>query len=160
MMTLALDGPARLIVQVDEKNLPLIKAGAVAIAAADAFPNTRFDAVVNYISPGIDAARGTVELRLDVPRPPVQLRSDMTVAIEMQGPLLKQTIMLPAEAIRELQTDAPWVMVARDDVAVKVAVRTGLQTQGRVAVIDGLQAGAKVILNRDIEVGTRVRAGQ
>jgi len=160
MMTLALDGPARLIVQVDEKNLPLIKAGATATAAADAFPNTRFEAVVNYISPGIDAARGTVELRLDVPQPPALLKSDMTVAIELLGPMLKQTIMLPAEAVRQLQTNAPWVMVARDGVAVKVPVQTGLQTQGRVAVSSGLQMDERVILNRDIKADTRVRAGQ
>ena len=157
MMTLALDGAARLIVQVDEKNLPLIRAGAVATAAADAFPNERFEAVVNYISPGIDAARGTVELRLDVPKPPALLKSDMTVAIDVPGPLLKDTIMLPAEAIRQLQTDAPWVLVERDGVAVRVPVKTGLQTQGRVVISDGIRAGERVILSRDLEAGARVR---
>ncbi len=157
MMTLALDGPVRLIVQVDEKNLPLIRTGAVATAAADAFPNERFEAVVNYVSPGIDAARGTVELRLDVPKPPPLLKSDMSIAIDLQGPLLKQAIMLPADSVRQLQTDAPWVLVERDGVAVRVAVRTGLQSQGRVAIIDGLKAGELVIINRDVEAGTRVR---
>lgn len=158
MLALALDGPARLIVQVDEKNLPLIKQGAVATAAADAFPNERFEAVVNYVSPGIDAARGTVELRLDVPKPPALLKSDMTVAIDVPGPVLKQTIMLPADAVRQLQTDAPWVLVVRDGAAVRVPVKTGLQTQGRVAITDGLKSGERVIMARDIEAGARVRA--
>lgn len=158
MLALALDGPARLIVQVDEKNLPLIKQGAVATAAADAFPNERFEAVVNYVSPGIDAARGTVELRLDVPKPPALLKSDMTVAIDVPGPVLRQTIMLPADAVRQLQTDAPWVLVVRDGVAVRVPVKSGLQTQGRVAITDGLQAGERVIMARDVEAGARVRA--
>ena len=157
MLALALDGPARLIVQVDEKNLPLIKQGAVATAAADAFPNERFEAVVNYVSPGIDAARGTVELRLDVPKPPALLKSDMTVAIDVPGPVLKQTIMLPADAVRQLQTDAPWVLVVRDGTAVRVPVKTGLQTQGRVAITDGLKSGERVIMARDIEAGARVR---
>lgn len=157
MMTLALDGAARLIVQVDEKNLPLIRQGAVATAAADAFPNERFEAVVNYISPGIDASRGTVELRLDVPQPPALLLSDMTVAIDVPGPLLKQAILLPADAVRQLQTDAPWVLVARDGVAVKQPIRTGLQTQGRVVIREGLKAGERVVLARDIEPDTRVR---
>jgi HlyD family secretion protein len=158
MLALALDGPARLIVQVDEKNLPLIKQGAVATAAADAFPNERFEAVVNYVSPGIDAARGTVELRLDVPKPPALLKSDMTVAIDVPGPVLRQTIMLPADAVRQLQTDAPWVLVVRDGTAVRVPVKSGLQTQGRVAITDGLQAGERVIMARDVEAGARVRA--
>lgn len=157
MMTLALDGAARLIVQVDEKNLPLIRTGAVATAAADAFPEERFRAVVNYISPGIDPARGTVELRLDVADPPASLKSDMTVAIDVPGPVLKQAIMLPAEAIRQLQTDAPWVLVEREGRAVRMPVKTGLQTQGRVLVSEGIQAGERVILARDVEPGARVR---
>ncbi len=160
MMTLALDGPVRLIVQVDEKNLPLIKAGAVATAVADAFPDVRFEAIVNYVSPGIDAARGTVELRLDVPQPPELLKADMTVAIELLGPLLKDTIMLPADTIRQLQTEAPWLLVERDGVATRVAVRTGLQTQGRVTITEGLKAGDRVIMNRDIQAGVQVRARQ
>lgn len=158
MMSLALDGAARLIVQVDEKNLPLIRSGAVATAASDAFPNERFEAVVNYVSPGIDAARGTVELRLDVPQPPPTLKPDMTVTMDLRGPLLQQAILLPADAVRELQTEAPWVLVLRDGAAVKVPVRTGLQTQGRVVITGGLEAGAQVILTRDIGAGVRVRS--
>ncbi len=157
MLSLALDGPVRLIVQVDEKNLPLIRQGAVAMAAADAFPNERFEAVVNYISPGIDAARGSVELRLDVPKPPALLRADMTISMDLLGPQLKGALMLPADAVRQLQTDAPWVLAERDGVAEKVPVRIGLQTQGRVAVADGLKAGDRVILNREVEAGSRVR---
>ena len=157
MMSLALDGAVRLIVQVDEKNLPLIRQGAIAMAAADAFPAERFEAVVNYISPGIDATRGSVELRLDVAKPPALLKSDMTISMDLQGPLLKQALMLPADAVRQLQTEAPWVLVEREGVAVKVAVKVGLQTQGRVAITEGLKAGDRVILNREVEAGSRVR---
>ncbi len=157
MMSLALDGPVRLIVQVDEKNLPLITKGALAMAAADAFPAERFEAVVNYISPGIDASRGSVELRLDVAKPPSLLKSDMTISMDLQGPLLKQALMLPADAVRQLQTESPWVLVDREGTAVKVAVKVGLQTQGRVAIAEGLKAGDRVILNREVEAGSRVR---
>jgi HlyD family secretion protein len=157
MMSLAMDGPVRLIVQVDEKNLPLIRQGAMAMAAADAFPAERFEAVVNYISPGIDATRGSVELRLDVAKPPALLKSDMTISMDLQGPLLKQALMLPADAVRQLQTEAPWVLVEREGVAVKVTVKVGLQTQGRVAITEGLKAGDRVILNREVEAGSRVR---
>ena len=157
-MSLALDGPVRLVVQVDEKNLPLIRPGAVAVAAADAFPAERFDAVVNYISAGVDPARGSVELRLDVAKPPPMLRADMTVSIDLPGPLLKQALMLPADAVRHLQTDAPWVLVDREGKAVRTAVKAGLQTQGRVAIAEGLKAGDRVVLSREVEDGTRIRA--
>ena len=153
MMTLALDGPSRLIVQVDEKNLPLLTQGRSAMAAADAFPNERFAAVIAYISPGVDASRGTVELRLDIPKPPVFLKSDMTVSIDLTGPVLKQALIIPADAIRQLQSDAPYVLVMRDDVARRVAVRSGAQTQGRVQILEGVAPGERVIVSRDVEAG-------
>lgn len=157
MMTLALDGPARLIVQVDEKNLPLLEQGRTALAAADAFPSQRFEALIAYVSPGVDAARGTIELRLDVPRPPDFLKSDMTVSIDVAGPLLKQALFLPAEAIRQLQSDAPYVLLERAGRAAKASIRAGLQTQGRVQIVDGIAAGDRVILSREVEAGMHVR---
>lgn len=157
MMTLALDGPSRLIVQVDEKNLPLLQQGRTAVATVDAFPTERFEAVIAYISPGVDAARGSVELRLDIPKPPAFLKSDMTVSIELAGPLLKQALLLPADAIRQLQSDAPYVLLNRTGDATRVAVRTGLQMQGRVQILQGVAADDPVILTRDVEPGARVR---
>ena len=157
MMTLALDGPSRLIVQVDEKNLPLLQQGRTAVATVDAFPTERFEAVIAYISPGVDAARGSVELRLDIPKPPAFLKSDMTVSIELAGPLLKQALLLPADAIRQLQSDAPYVLLNRAGDATRVAVRTGLQMQGRVQILQGVAADDPVILTRDVEPGARVR---
>ena len=157
MMTLALDGPSRLIVQVDEKNLPLLQAGRTAIATVDAFPTERFDAVIAYISSGVDASRGTVELRLDIPKPPTFLKSDMTVSIELGGPLLKQALLLPADAIRQLQSDAPYVVVNRAGEATRIAVRTGLQMQGRVQILQGVAPDDAVILTREVEAGARVR---
>lgn len=158
MMTLALDGPVRLVAQVDEKNLPLLAQGAKAIASADAFPDVRFEAVVAYVSPGIDAARGTVELRLDVANPLSILKSDMTVSIEVPGPLLKKALMVPADAVRQLQTSAPWVVVVRDGEAVKVPVKLGVRTLGRAVVQEGLKEGDALILTRNVEPGVRVRA--
>ncbi len=157
MMTLALDGPARLIVQVDEKNLPLLQAGSKALAAADAFPTERFEAVIAYISPGVDAARGSVELRLDIPRAPAFLKSDMTVAVDITGPLLKQAVFAPADSVHQLQSDAPYVVLDREGVAVKAPVRLGVQMQGKVQLVSGVDAGARLVLTREVEPGARLR---
>ncbi len=157
MLSLALDGPARLIVQVDEKNLPLLQAGSKALAAADAFPTQRFEAVIAYISPGVDAARGSVELRLDIPKPPVFLKSDMTVSVEISGPLMKQIIVAPADIVRQLQSDAPYVVIDREGVAAKAPVRLGVQMQGKVQLVSGVEVGARMVLTREVEAGVRLR---
>ncbi len=158
MLTLALDGPSRLIVQVDEKNLPLLQQGRTATAVVDAFPAARFTAEIAYISPGVDATRGTVELRLDILKPPPFLKSDMTVAIDLAGPLLKQAMIIPADTIRQLQSDAPYVLLERTGIATRAPVRTGLHMQGRVQILDGLVPGDRVILGREVEAGARVSA--
>ena len=85
----------------------------------------------------------------------------MTVSIDLTGPVLKQALIVPADAVRQLQTDAPYVMVLRGDTAAdtaaRVPVRVGVQTQGRVQILEGLAPGDRVIVTRDIEPGARVR---
>jgi len=157
MMTLALDGPARLIVQVDEKNLPLLQTGRSALAAADAFPTERFEAVIAYISPGVDAARGTVELRLGIPKAPAFLKSDMTVSVEIGGPLLKQIVLAPADIVHQLQSDAPYVVLDREGLATKAPVRIGVQMQGKVQIVSGVEPGERMVLTREVEPGARLR---
>ena len=95
---------------------------------------------------------------MDIPRPPAFLKSDMTVSIELAGPLLKQALLLPADAIRQLQSDAPYVVANRAGEATRVTVRTGLQMQGRVQILQGVTPGDAVILTREVEAGARVRA--
>lgn len=157
MMTLALDGPTRLIVQVDEKNLPLLQAGRKALAAADAFPTERFEAVIAYISPGVDAARGTVELRLDIPKAPDFLKSDMTVSVDVTGPMLKQVVLAPADIVHQLQSDAPYVVLDRGGLATKAPVRLGVQMQGKVQLVSGVEPGERLVLTRGVEPGVRLR---
>jgi HlyD family secretion protein len=157
MMTLALDGPARLIVQVDEKNLPLLQAGRTALAAADAFPTERFEAQIAYISPGVDAARGTVELRLEIPKAPAFLKSDMTVSIEVAGPLLKQIVLVPSDIVHQLQSDTPYVVLDRGGLATKAPVRVGVQMQGKAQLVSGVEAGERLVLTREVEPGVRLR---
>jgi HlyD family secretion protein len=139
--------------QVDEKNLPLLQVGSKALAVADAFPTERFEAVIAYLSPGVDAARGTVELRLDIPQPPAFLKSDMTVSVDITGPLLKQAVFAPADSVRQLQSDAPYVVLDREGVAAKAPVRLGLQMQGKVQLVKGVEAGERLVLTRDVEPG-------
>ena len=67
LMVLAPAGETQIVVQVDEKNLAQLKLGQKALASADAYPHERFDAELFYINPGIDALRGSVEVKLRVP---------------------------------------------------------------------------------------------
>lgn len=146
LLTLAQSGETRIYATLDEKNLRYLKLDAQALAVADAFPGQPFESVVYYIAPAIDAQRGTVEVRLRVPVPPAYLRPDMTVSVEVLIGRSEAALTLPLEAVREVDTPTPWVLLARDGHAVKVPVKTGLRGVGRIELAEGVAEGDIAIL--------------
>jgi HlyD family secretion protein len=70
LMVLAPSGETQFVIQLDERNLGLIRLGQPAMASADAYPDERMQAKVVYINPGVDITRASVEVKLGVPLPP------------------------------------------------------------------------------------------
>jgi HlyD family secretion protein len=154
------DGEARVYANVDEKNLGVVAPGQKARAVTDAFPAQPFDAELYYVAPGVDAQRGTVEVRLRVPHPPPFLKPDMTVSVEVSGASRQDTVIVPTEAVRDAATAEPWVLVVKDDRAVKQPVSIGLKGAGRTEFLTGVEPGDAVILPSATPVapGERVHA--
>ncbi|MBK9677253.1 MAG: efflux RND transporter periplasmic adaptor subunit [Betaproteobacteria bacterium] len=157
LLGLLQDGEFKLTALIDEKNLGLLKPGQPAIAAADAYPAQRFRATLDYLAPGVDLQRGTVEAKFRVPEPPALLRADMTVSIDIEVAARPNARVVPAAALRGPVGEAPWVLALRDGRAERVAVRAGARSAAEVEIEDGLAAGDVVILSPGIAPGDRVR---
>ena len=158
LYTLALDGDTRLTALVDEKNLAVLRVGQEAMVSADAYPADRFAAELVYLAPGIDVQRGTVETKFRVPQPPPFLRADMTVSIEIEVANRAEAIVVPLAAVRDAASEAPWVLVVRDGVAVRQPVRIGARTAAAAELASGVAAGALVVTGGGVNAGQRVRA--
>ncbi len=158
LLTLASAGETRITAQIDEKNLPYVKVGDPALASADAFPDSRFEAEIYYVAPSVDAQRGTVEARLRVPKPPAHLRADMTLSVELMGARKEQALVVPLDAVHGLGSTTPTVLTTSDGKAISRAVKLGLRGGGKIEVTQGLQSGEAVIVTSTIAPGTRVRA--
>ncbi len=158
LVVLAVEGRTRLTVQPDEKNLAVVREGQEAEAVADAFPASPFRATVSYISPAVDPARGTIEVRLEVPAPPPFLRPDMTVSVNVTVGRKDGALVVPAEAVRDVATD-PWVIRVEGGRAVRRAVKLGLRGEGMLEVVEGLSPGDAVVppAAGAIDAGARVR---
>lgn len=160
LLTLAAQGGIRIDANVDEKNLRLLTPGMAARAVADAYPGQSFDAQLSYIAPAVDPQRGTVEVRLAVPKPPVFLRPDMTVSVELVGGTKAEALVLPSGAVRDADREAPWVLALQNGRAVRVPVKLGLRGIGSVEIVAGLKEGDEVIPQTEKAVaGDRVRPG-
>lgn len=162
LMVLSPEGETQIVVQVDERNLGRLKLGQPALASADAFPNDRFKAQVVYINPGVDAQRGTVEVKLGVPEAPEYLRQDMTVSVDIEVGRSPNALALRADGVHDPMGRSPWVLKVNSGHASRQEVELGLRGEGWVEVRKGLQGGDVVVpaANAAIQPGARVRVGK
>jgi HlyD family secretion protein len=144
LMTLSPLGETQLVVDIDERNVGRIAIGQQALASADAFPDRRFGAEVVYVNPGVDAQRGSVQVKLRVPQPPPELRQDMTVSVDIAVAQRAHAVLVPVDALHDADA-APWVLRVEDGHARHRAVRVGLRGNGWAEVLDGLAPGDRVV---------------
>jgi HlyD family secretion protein len=161
LMELSPSGDTQLVVQIDEKNLRLLHLGQSALASADAYGQLRFPAQLRYINPGVDAQRGSVEVKLAVPSPPEYLMQDMTVSVDIEVARVPRAVLVPADALHELDGTHPWVLLYAGGRLQRKAVTLGLRSGGWCQVLDGLAPGDRVVpittTTRQLVAGQRVR---
>jgi HlyD family secretion protein len=159
LMVLSPGGDTQVVVEIDEKNLQLLRLGLPALASADAYPKERFAAELVYINPGVDAERGAVTVKLRAPAPPAYLRQDMTVSVDIETARRTNAVLVPADAVHDLETAAPWVLKVAGRRVRRQAVTLGLRSQGFCEVLDGLTAGDRVVpvATTTITDGARLR---
>jgi HlyD family secretion protein len=145
-------------VQIDEKNLRLLALGQKALGSADAYPQQRFEAALAYINPGVNAQTGAVEVKLDVPAAPAELKQDMTVSVDIEVARRQNTLLVSAQSVHDADGAAPWVLRVEEGRALRRQVRLGLCSGGFMEVLEGLQEGDMVIpATAPLVPGARVR---
>ena len=154
LLRFASDGPRRVLLDLDERDLGKVALGQTAAVLADAFPQLRAPAVVSRINASVDNARGTVEIELALTAAAEHLRSGMTVSAEILTRPAQATLLLPATAVREgraaLLEDGRvrWVKISTDE-----------RIAGQLPVTAGLSAGQQVIVPAPLlDDGARVKA--
>lgn len=154
--------PKQLVVQIDERNLGLVRLGQMALASADANPGVTFEARVSYINTTIDADRGSVEVKFSLPSAPAFLKENMTVSVDIEVARRKDTLLLPLEAVRAAASDKPSVMAIREGKAVEKPVRLGARDARVVEVLEGVAEGEEIVPAALIRVrsGDRLDVGK
>lgn len=157
LVTFAGDGPLEVRIQPDESNLALLRIGQHALISAEAFPDQRVGATIDRIAPSVDPIRGTVEVDLAIVDES-DLRPDMTVTVEIEVGRAPSALLVPSWAIRDLGSEAPWVMVAEEGEARRRDVKIGLEGDDLAQIVSGLSEDDRVLSPAlPIEEGDPVR---
>lgn len=140
---------------------PQIATGQKVDITADAFPGKKFTATVTTVEPQISPNTRTLSIQATMPNPDESLMPGMFVNAAVVLPQQKPEVVLPETAvdytlygdsvdvIRQDGTDANGKPVLK---AHRVAVKTGLRWDDKVAILDGVKPGDQIVAAGQIKV--------
>ncbi|HEV2747586.1 MAG TPA: efflux RND transporter periplasmic adaptor subunit [Allosphingosinicella sp.] len=143
---------------VPETMLSAIRTGQTIEARSAAYPDQPFRGQIASIDPVIDPNTRAVMVRARLPNPDRRLKPGMllTVAVETAPRL---SLSVPELAVVG-EGDSRFVYtVGADATARRAAVRTGLRSNGRIEILEGLRPGQKVVTEGVVKLadGMKVR---
>lgn len=134
--------------QVYEKDLSKIRVGSGASITTDAYAGKIFRGQISYIDPRLDPNTRTAQVRVELANPQQELKLGMYVNIAFATITGSENTVpvVPTAAVQNINnqqivfvaTDKPNAFILR-------RVRLGAETNGRYAVLEGLNVGDRVV---------------
>ncbi|HXL79429.1 MAG TPA: efflux RND transporter periplasmic adaptor subunit [Pyrinomonadaceae bacterium] len=128
-----------------EKDLERVRRGQEVKVSVPAFPGTTFSGRVILVSSVVDPETRSVRVRTEVPNLDGRLKPDMFANVQIITDLHRTAISIPQSAVLD-DGGKSVVFVSEGSGYVKRGVNLGIQGNGRVEIIEGLQAGDKVVV--------------
>lgn len=149
----------RILIEVVEKDVPLVKIGQKAEVRAEAYPDRTFDGTVSRIVQALNRATRTMTVEIDLSNATHLLKGGMFARVEVLVGNRPNAIQIPIDAVSRLE-DLQYVYVVRDGKAHRVDVELGVRDENRVEITSGLAGDEAVIISgKDlVSDGTIVQA--
>ncbi|MBL4584455.1 MAG: efflux RND transporter periplasmic adaptor subunit [Pseudomonadales bacterium] len=130
-----------------EFELPWLKLGDEVEMTTASVPGRLFKGIVNYIYPYGEPNTRTVKVRLVFDNAEGLLRPEMFARVNIQAQMTKSNLVIPVAAVLR-SGDTPQVFVALGGGAFEPrAVTLGLESNGNVAILEGVKAGEEVVVS-------------
>ncbi len=148
-------------VPVSELDIRKLEIGQNARISSDACPDQTFRGSIQRIYPQVDRQSRNATVEVLLPDPCPQLRSGMFVRTAFITSTRNQAVAVPADVLME-RGGQKLVFVVEDNEAIEVFVETGLESNGLVEIIHGLQAGQQLVVEgqEQLQGGRPVRIQQ
>jgi membrane fusion protein (multidrug efflux system) len=143
--TLVQSNPVKIDFAVPEKYSPNIRNGNVVKFNLDNDPAT-YNARVIAIDPKVDENLRTLRVRASAPNPAGRFIPGMFVKIMANLAANNSAMMIPTEAIVPVLKGKK-VYVVKNGKATEVMVQTGVRTDKKIQIMDGLQPGDSLIVS-------------
>ena len=134
--------------EIDEVDLSAVARSRAVTATLDAYPGRELPARLGTIAPAATQRQGSTiyPATVEFERPAdLDIRPGMSANVAFVTASAADTLVIPAAAVRRIG-ERRFVQVVRAGGAEQVEVKTGLEGDGQVEVLEGLRAGDVVIL--------------
>lgn len=159
LMTIARRGEREILLPLDEKSLAPLAAGQPATVIADAYPEQPVAARVDYLAPGVDASRGTIDVHLELLDEAPFLRNGMTVSVNIETGRRERALLVPNDALFERTGSRATLLRVANGSVEPVAIELGLRGTALSEVLGGVAEGDRV-LAEPAPLGQRVRVAE
>jgi len=136
----------RVLVDVVEKDVPLVKIGQPAELRADAYPGRVFTGQVTRVVQALNPSTRTMTVEVDIPNPDRALKGGMFARVELVVGTHTNALQIPIDAVTRLETDQ-YVYAVQDGKARKTPVVLGIQSDGLIEIVKGLTGTEPIIVS-------------
>jgi membrane fusion protein (multidrug efflux system) len=141
----ALD-PIEVEFSVAERDSARVAAGQPVTVTVEPYPNEKFVGAVSAVSPVIDPRTRTMRVKARIPNTDGRLRPGLFARTDLGVAKRSGVVLVPAEAILQRADGEVLFTVGPDERAKRVIVKTGVQRDGRIEIVEGLAADAQVVV--------------
>ena len=144
--------------EVDERDIGMVKPGHRALVTADAYPDREVETQVERIGSRAETARGIIDVVLRPAEHPLWLRSGMTVDASIILGGKRKLLVIPTTSLIRIGEKA-YVMAVDAGVVRQLEIRLGMSSREGAVVLSGLTAESAVIAEPlRVEPGQPVQA--
>ncbi|GIW55794.1 MAG: secretion protein HlyD [Nitrospiraceae bacterium] len=136
----------RTLIEVVEKDVPLVKIGQKAEIRAEAYPNRVFIGQVTRIVQALNKNTRTMTVEVDLPNKDHLLKGGMFARVELMVGTHHNAVQIPIDALTRLEENQ-YVYVVRDGKAYQVPVEVGAREENRIEVTKGLTGDEEIIVS-------------
>lgn len=136
----------RVLIEVVEKDIPLITIGQKAELRAEAYPDQVFEGTVTRVVQALNRATRTMTVEIDLPNKDRRLKGGMFARVEVLVGIHRDAVQIPIDAVSRLE-EAQYVFVVRDGKAQRVNVEIGTRKENHVEIVTGLSGDEVVIVS-------------
>jgi RND family efflux transporter MFP subunit len=148
----------RLVVNVVERDLKELQAGAGAKVEVDAFPGEMFQGRIARVAPVLDPATRTAPIEIEIPNADFRLKPGMYARVGITTGSKKETLVVPVDAVADLG-GRRGVFQHLNGIAIFRTVEIGTEGEQLIEIVGGLTEGDQVITTgaRALRDGDRVQ---